>query len=190
MRNHFFSDGRKTSKDEISQTSSASKLSKISPISRSDVVRGSIHTVTGSQTSPTSSPRVQTRSKHARCRANTTCSSQQSRGAHRKSSSRHVESDRKLGSRHVDTDQVSLGSVHSDVSNISGNSIKYNGGQGIGPKRSSTGTEIEPKFLNFYAPRGFNIKLVILLLEHLKFWNYTSICIPVRSLQIGRQNSN
>ena len=59
-------------KDELVQTNSSSKLTKLSPTERSGT---RVQTFSVVQTSPTSSPRTQPRNKHSRCRAHTTSSS-------------------------------------------------------------------------------------------------------------------
>ena len=113
------SEAKRASRDEVSQTNTASKLSKIggSGGRRSTGGRGPVYSIAGAQTSPTASPRSHPRSKHARCRAHTTSGAQR-------------PGQRARGGERPEDSEASLAS---DLSTASG---RYNGGV----KRSSTGT--------------------------------------------------
>lgn len=140
----FFSDEKRSSKDDLAQTTPSSRLSKFAE--RTKPSKTAIHSTSGIQTSPTSSPRPK-RGRHPRCRAHsTTCSPGTSLGpagpggkglkvtsdalgslpsssggariSNRKSQpNRQSNPDR--------SDQVSLSSVHSDKSHNSASKTNF-----------------------------------------------------------------
>ena len=133
----FFSDDRRSSKDDLAQTTASSRLSKLTEKTKPS--RTAVHSTSGMQTSPTSSPRPK-RGRHPRCRAHsTTCSTgppPHSKGAKPivdalgplPSSNSRVTNRKSQQHRQSNPDKsdvVSIGSVHSDKSHHSATKTNF-----------------------------------------------------------------
>eukprot|EP00090_Calanus_glacialis_P003765 TRINITY_DN12798_c0_g1_i1.p1 TRINITY_DN12798_c0_g1~~TRINITY_DN12798_c0_g1_i1.p1 ORF type:complete len:1185 (-),score=141.46 TRINITY_DN12798_c0_g1_i1:1321-4875(-) len=131
------SEEKRSSKDDLAQTTASSRLSKLAE--KTKPTRTAVHSTSGIQTSPTSSPRPK-RGRHPRCRAHsTTCSSggpPPTKGAKSTvdalgplpSSSARLNNRKSQQHRQSNpdkSDQVSIGSVHSDKSHNSASKTNF-----------------------------------------------------------------